>query len=58
MVFALSSGGVGAIDNIATKPLFFVVDSIGWRSAFMVLGFACFFVSFIIWFFTPPIFKI
>ena len=47
----LSSGGVGAI--VATKPLYFVVDSIGWRSAFMVLGFACFFVSFIIWFFTP-----
>ena len=28
----LSSGGLGAI--VATKPLYFVVDNIGWRSAF------------------------
>ena len=47
----LSSGGLGAI--VATKPLYFFVDSIGWRSAFMFLAFACFFVSFIIWFVTP-----
>ena len=47
----LSSGGLGAI--VATKPLYFVVDSVGWRSAFMFLAFACFFVSFIIWYVTP-----
>ena len=49
--FCLSSGGIGAI--VATKPLYFVVDNIGWRSAFMILGFACFFVSTVICFFTP-----
>ncbi len=47
----LSSGGLGAI--VATKPLYFVVDSVGWRSAFMFLAFACFFISFIIWYVTP-----
>ena len=47
----LSSGGLGAI--VATKPLYFFVDSIGWRSAFMFLSFACFSVSLIIWFVTP-----
>ena len=47
----LSSGGLGAI--VATKPLYFVVDNVGWRSAFMFLAFACFFVSFIIWYVTP-----
>jgi MFS family permease len=49
--FCLSSGGIGAI--VATKPLYFVVDNIGWRSAFMILGFACFFVSTVICFLTP-----
>ena len=48
---SLSSGGLGAI--VATKPLYFVVESVGWRSAFMFLAFACFFVSFIIWYVTP-----
>ena len=47
----LSSGGLGAI--VATKPLYFVVDNIGWRSAFLFLSFACFFISFIIWYVTP-----
>ena len=49
--FCLSSGGIGAI--VATKPLYVVVDNIGWRSAFMILGFACFFVSTVICFLTP-----
>ena len=48
---SLSSGGLGAI--VATKPLYFVVESVGWRPAFMFLAFACFFVSFIIWYVTP-----
>ena len=47
----LSSGGLGAI--VATKPLYFVVDNIGWRSVFLFLSFACFFISFIIWYVTP-----
>ena len=36
----LSSGGLGAI--VATKPLYFIVDGIGWRSAFMILAVLCF----------------
>jgi MFS family permease len=47
----LSSGGLGAI--VATKPLYFIVDGIGWRSAFMILAVLCFVISFIIWAVTP-----
>ena len=47
----LSSGGLGAI--VATKPLYFIVDGIGWRSAFMILAVLCFIISFIIWAVTP-----
>jgi len=47
----LSSGGLGAI--VATKPLYFIVDEIGWRSAFFILALLCFLISLIILIVTP-----
>ena len=47
----ISSGGIGAI--VATKPLDFTVELIGWRGAFYILAFGCFLIAFIIRFITP-----
>ena len=47
----MSSGGLGAV--VASKPLYFIVEDIGWRWAFMILSICCFLVSFIIWIVTP-----